>query len=37
MFMVTHTSQSDCTMNLIEKSGENYVLSATLDEWASFR
>ena len=29
--------QSDCTINLIESKGENYVLSATLDEWISFR
>ena len=29
--------QSDCTIGLVEKSGENYVLTATLDEWLSFR
>ena len=30
-------SQSDCTINLIEKNGENYVMSATLEEWNTFR
>ena len=30
-------SQSDCTINLIEKTGENYVMSATLEEWNTFR
>ena len=29
--------KSDCTINLVERKGENYVLSATLDEWISFR
>ena len=32
-----YSLQSDCTINLIESKGENYVLSATLDEWISFR
>ena len=31
------TSQSDCTIGLVEKSSENYILSATLDQFLESR
>ena len=29
--------QTDCTVSLKEKAGENFVLAATLDMWNEFR
>ena len=29
--------QTDCTVSLTEKVGENFVLAATLDMWNEFR
>ena len=37
MFNNDPTSQSDCTIGLVEKSSENYILSATLDQFLESR